>query len=303
MNILKANAVDLAYESFGDGNADTILLLAGLGTQMIRWTVPFCEGLVAKGYRVIRFDNRDAGRSTHFAHHPAPDFEVLAATLMAGKRPDVLYTLYDMARDATGLLDALSIDRAHFVGRSMGGMIAQVAASEHPQRVLSLTSIMSGTGNPNLPSAKPDVMAMLTHPAPNPFEDEAGFLAHSLSFARRISGRGYPFDEGAHRALILEETRRSYDPSGFGRQIAAIAVTGDRRSRLATITVPTLVIHGADDPLIPAACGKDTAASIPGAEFMLIDGMGHDLPPELYQVVVDGIARIAGRAEGGVPAA
>jgi len=295
MNILKANGIDLAYESFGPDNAPAILLFAGLGTQMLHWTVPFCETLVARGYRVIRFDNRDAGCSTHFTDHPAPDFNALAATLMAGQRPDVLYTLHDMARDAVGLLDALAIDRAHFVGRSMGGMIAQVAASEHPQRVLSLTSIMSSTGNPNLPSADSDIMAMLTHSAPSPFEDEAGFLAHSLAFARRIAGKGYPFDEAAHRALILEETRRAYDPGGFARQIAAIAVTGDRRARLATITVPTLVVHGADDPLIPAACGRDTAAAIPGAEFLLIEGMGHDLPPELYQVVADGIGRTASR--------
>jgi pimeloyl-ACP methyl ester carboxylesterase len=174
----------------------------------------------------------------------------------------------------------------------MGGMIAQIAASEHPGRVLSLTSIMSSTGNPNLPSAAPDVMAMLTRRAPNPREDEAGYLEHGVAFARRIAGPRFPLDTEAYKALLREETRRAYDPAGFARQIAAIAVTGDRRSRLAGIAVPTLVVHGADDPLIPSACGADTASSIPHAEFMRIEGMGHDLPPELYQAVADGIARI-----------
>jgi pimeloyl-ACP methyl ester carboxylesterase len=159
-----------------------------------------------------------------------------------------------------------------------------------------MTTIMSSSGNPNLPTAASDVMAMMRRRAPNPFEDEAGFLEHSLAFARRIASPGFPFDAEAQSALILEETKRAYDPTGFARQIAAIAVTGDRRSRLASITVPTLVVHGADDPLIPAPCGRDTASSIPGAEFMLIEGMGHDLPPELYQVVADGIERIARRA-------
>jgi pimeloyl-ACP methyl ester carboxylesterase len=245
---------------------------------------------------VIRFDNRDAGCSSHFTDYPAPDFGALATALAAGQRPSVPYTLHDMASDAIGLLDALGIERAHLVGRSMGGMIAQVAASNYPKRIWSLTSIMSSTGNPGLPSASQEVMTMLTTRAPNPLEDEAGFLEHSLAFARRIAGPGYPFDEQAHRALILEETRRAYDPAGFGRQIAAIAATGDLRPLLARITVPSLIVHGADDALIPAACGKDTASSIRGSEFMLIDGMGHDLPSSLYQTLADGIDRVARRA-------
>lgn len=293
MAIVRTNAIDLAYDSFGNEADETILLIAGLGTQMIRWTVPFCEKLAARGYRVIRFDNRDAGCSTHFRDLAPPDFGALAATLMAGRRPDVPYTLGDMAADVVGLLDVLAIDRAHVVGRSLGGMIAQIVASEYPGRVLSLTSIMSSTGNPNLPQAAPDVMALMMRPAPDPTSDEAGFVAHSLAFARRIAGGGHPFDEEACRVLTLEEIRRAYDPGGFGRQIAAIAVTGDRRSRLATITAPTLVIHGSEDPLIPPACGEDTAASIPDADFMLIDGMGHDLPPALYGTVIDAIDRTA----------
>jgi pimeloyl-ACP methyl ester carboxylesterase len=208
----------------------------------------------------------------------------------------VPYTLDDMARDALGLLDALSIRKAHWVGRSMGGMIAQVAASQHSDRVLSLTSVMSSTGNPALPAASADVMALMTRRAPNPLEDEHGYVEHALVFARRIAGSGAVFDEAAHRALILEEVRRAYDPAGFGRQLAAIAVAGDRRAALAGIKVPTLVIHGADDPLFPPECGRDTASAIPGAELLMIDGMGHDLPPAFYEVVAEGIDRTAGRA-------
>ncbi|MFF2092393.1 alpha/beta fold hydrolase [Paenibacillus sp. NPDC058174] len=295
MNILKVNGVELAYDSFGNDNDEAIILIAGLGTQMIRWTVPFCELLAARGFRVIRFDNRDVGCSTHFNHYPTLDFEALEAALMSGKQPDIPYTLDDMANDAIGLLDALSIDRAHFVGRSMGGMIAQVAASGYPERVLSLTSIMSSSGNPALPQASQEVMGMMTSPAPNPFEDEAGYLAHSTAFAKRVAGTGYPFEEDAYHALILEEVRRSYDPGSVGRQIAAIAVSGDRRPRLATIKVPALVIHGMDDPLFVPACGEDTASAIPGAELMLVEGMGHDLPHQLYELTADGIERTARR--------
>ncbi|MEC5405039.1 alpha/beta hydrolase [Paraburkholderia sp. MPAMCS5] len=302
MEFVKTNSVTVGYESFGDEDAEVILLISGLGAQMIRWTAPFCESLVAKGFRVIRFDNRDAGSSTHFTHSPAPDFSALASAIAAGRTPDVPYTLYDMVGDAIGLLDALQIDRAHVVGRSMGGMIAQLMSSEYPERILSLTSIMSSTGNPNLPSAAPDIMAMLTKRSPHPFEDEAGFLEHSLAFARRIASPGYPLDEEVHRILVLEEARRAYDPAAFGRQIGAIAATGDIRSRLARIVAPTLVVHGVDDPLIPLDCGRDTAISIPGAEFMAVNGMGHDLPSALYHTVADAIDRTARRQNPGKPA-
>lgn len=298
MATFNVNGINLSCDNFGDNNAEPVLLIAGLGTQMIRWSVLFCESLVARGYRVIRFDNRDAGGSTHFTGYPTPDFGELVSTLSAGQRPNVPYTLFDMAGDTIGLLDALGIPRAHLVGRSMGGMIAQIAASEYPERVLSLTSVMSSTGNPSLPSASPEVMTMLTQPAPNRLDDESGYLEHRLAFARRIASPGYPFDEEYHRALILEETRRAHDPTSFGRQIAAIAATGDLRPLLAKITVPSLIVHGADDALIPAACGRDTASSIQGSEFMLINGMGHDLPPSLFQTVADGIDRVARRAIG-----
>ncbi len=293
MTFATTNGLDLAYDSFGSEADEALLLIAGLGVQRIRWAEPFCEMLAGQGFRVIRFDNRDAGCSTHLSQHAPPDLGALVAALRAGRRPVVPYTLVDMAADAVGLLDALAIPRAHVVGLSMGGMIAQIMASEHPGRVLSLTSIMSGTGNPALPQAEPDVMALMMRPVPDPARDEAGFLAHSLAFARRIAGPDHPVDEAAHRRLVLEEAKRSHDPAGAGRQLAAMVVAGDRRARLATIGVPVLVIHGACDPLIPPACGADTAAAIPGAEFLLVDGMGHHLPASLHERVADAIVRAA----------
>ncbi|OWK39165.1 alpha/beta fold hydrolase [Fimbriiglobus ruber] len=291
----KANGIALEYDSFGAEDAEPVLLITGLGVQMTRWAVPFCEILAGLGYRVIRFDNRDAGLSTHFNDLPVPELATVALAVARGERPDVPYTLYDMAADAVGLLDALGIERAHIVGRSMGGMIAQLVASEHPHRTLSLTSIMSNTGNPGLPSATPEAMAALTSRPPHPSEDEESFLTHSVAFARVIGSPGYPFDEAAQRAQALADAKRAYNPAGFGRQIAAIVATGDRRARLKTITAPTLVVHGADDPLIPKAGGEDTAANIKGAELKVIPGMGHDLPPALYETVALAIAANARR--------
>ncbi|MCP1133774.1 alpha/beta fold hydrolase [Paenibacillus polysaccharolyticus] len=293
MNMLRVNDIDIAYDSYGSEKNETILLIAGLGTQMIRWTVPFCEMLAARGFRVIRFDNRDTGLSTHFSNHATLDFEALAQTLMSGKLPDLPYTLDDMADDTIGLLNALGIKKAHVVGRSMGGMIAQLMVSQYPERVLSLTSLMSTTGNTELPPTSPEVMALMTGPAPNPMEDEEGYLAHSVAFAKRIAGTGYPFEEDAYRSLIREEIQRAYDPGSVGRQIAAIAVSGDRRARLAKVKVPALVIHGVEDPMFVPACGRDTAEAINGAELMLLEGMGHDLPQQLFETVVDGIERTA----------
>jgi len=286
---VKANGIAIEYDSLGAKDAEPMLLISGLGVQMIRWTIPFCQRLAAHGYRVIRFDNRDVGLSTHFHNAPIPDVAAVANAVARGAQPEVPYSLYDMANDAVGLLDALEIERAHIVGRSMGGMIAQLIASEHPHRTLSLTSIMSSTGNPDLQAAAPEVMAVLMRRAPHPREDEEGFLAHSLAFSRAIASPGYPFDEAAQRAQALAEIKRAYNPAGFGRQIAAIAATGDRRCRLNTITTPTLVIHGANDLLIPVAGGMDTAAHISGATLQVIEGMGHELPPALYEDIAHAI--------------
>jgi pimeloyl-ACP methyl ester carboxylesterase len=291
-----ANGLTIEFDSFGSIDAEPILLISGLGVQMIRWSAPFCNALASQGYRVIRFDNRDVGLSTHLDLAPVPELSALAQALGRGDRPGAPYTLRDMADDAVGLLDALKLERAHVVGRSMGGMIAQLMAGEHPHRVLSLTSIMSSTGNPDLPGPSPEAMAALTRRGPDPSQDEAGYLAHTVASARVIASPGFPFDEDAQGAQASAEVRRAYDPAGFGRQIAAMITAGDRRARLNTIVAPTLVLHGAEDLLIPMAAGQDTAANIGGAELIVIDGMGHDLPRELHETFALAIAANARRA-------
>jgi pimeloyl-ACP methyl ester carboxylesterase len=296
MTTIAANGMHVCVESFGEADAETVLLIAGLGTQMIRWPTAFCQALSARGLRVVRFDNRDAGRSTHLSRSAPPDFRAVAGAVAAGLRPAVPYTLHDMAMDAVGLLDALGVKRAHLVGRSMGGMIAQIVAGIRPDRVASLTSIMSSTANPALPPASPEVMAVLGRPVPDPLLDEAGHVEHGLAVARLLAGPVYPIDERAWRALLREEARRAWNPAGFARQLAAIAATGDLRPMLAGLTVPAFVVHGTRDPLVPAECGRDTARSIPGAQLLMIEGMGHDLPPPLHGMVIDGVERNVRRA-------
>jgi pimeloyl-ACP methyl ester carboxylesterase len=296
------NGLTLAYDAFGSEAGEAILLISGLGTQMTRWAEDFCRLLAARGYYVIRFDNRDVGLSTHLTDLGTPDFAALATVVQAGRAPDVPYTLHDMAADALGLLDALHVERAHVVGRSMGGMIAQLVAAAAADRTASLTTIMSSTGSPELPAADPDVMAMLTAPSPDPKGDEAGFLAHGLAFARRIGSPAYPMDPNAMRSQLLDDARRAHDPAGVARQIGAIAATGDLRPLVSRIRVPALAIHGSDDPLIPSAGSEDIVRCIPGSELLLIEGMGHDLPPGLHRTVADAIVRTARRAAYRPPA-
>lgn len=296
MPSVRANGIVIAFDEFGRKDAEPLLLVSGLGVQMIRWAEPFCELLAAQGYRVIRFDNRDVGLSTHLDDAPVIEIAALAEALGRGERPNLAYTLGDMVEDAVGLLDALGIERAHVVGRSMGGMIAQSIAAEYPHRVLSMASIMSSTGNPELPPPTPEAMSALTRSAPDPARDEPGYLSHCVATARVIASPGFVFDAGAYQAQALAELRRAHNPAGFGRQIAAMITAGDRRARLNTIVAPTLVAHGADDLLIPVAGGRDTAASIKDSRLMIIDGMGHDLPVELHEAFALAIAENAGRA-------
>ncbi len=283
MSRTAVNEIEVEFEVFGRSDAPAILLISGLGVQMTRWAVPFCEQLVDRGFFVVRYDNRDVGRSTHFHAAPVPSIDAVVAALKYGKTPDVPYTLRDMAMDAVGLLDALDIESGHLVGRSMGGMIGQLVAAEFPARATSLTSIMSSSGNPNLPPGDPKAVSLLRAVAPDPRLDEDAYLDHAVAVARALAGTAYPFDEAFARTQAREEARRAFDPAGVGRQFAALVADGDRRSRLKTIVTPTQVIHGDADPLVPLDCGKDTAANIHGAELRVISGMGHEIPPPLYE--------------------
>lgn len=296
MASIQANGITIEYESFGPHDATPVLLIMGLGGQLTLWPVEFCEALVGHGFRVIRYDNRDIGLSSKFDHAGVPDMGALMMASLTGKRPDVAYTLDDMAADGVGLLDALGIDRAHIVGASMGGMIAQLVAAAYPERTLSLTSIMSTTGNPAIPPARPEALAVLTNrPATT---DPDALVAFSVNAARVIGSPAYPASEDRLLTRVRADLQRSYSPTGFMRQMAAVVAGGDRRARLAAITAPTLVIHGDADPLVSIEGGRDTAASIKGAELKVIPGMGHDLPLELVGTIAGAVADIASRAGG-----
>ena len=301
MPVVKANGIELAYEDHGSRESPAMLLIMGLGGQLTQWPSEYVDALVARGFRVIAFDNRDIGLSTHFDGQPAPTMAEVATALMAGLRPKLPFTLTDMAADAVGLLDALGIDKAHLVGVSMGGMIAQLVAVEAPERTLSLTSIMSSTGNPAMPQGKPEALAVLTGAPAN--DSEEALVDFGVLSVRAVESPAYPKDEQVLRERVRASVRRSSNPAGVARQIAAILGDGDRRQRLARLRVPTLVIHGADDPLVPAACGEDTARSINGAELKIIPGMGHDLPVELANEIGDAIAALARRATNEVSTA
>ena len=297
---IRANGVMLEYEVTGDAAAKPVLLIMGLGAQLTRWSPEFTTKLAARGYRVIRFDNRDIGLSEKLDAAGPPDIPALFAARNEGKWPKVAYDLNDMAADAAGLLDALGIARAHIVGASMGGMIAQLVAADHPEKTLSLTSIMSTTGNPALPAATPAAMERLNMPAPDPTKDLEAYVAHSIVGARVMGSPGYPVSDEILRDEAISTVKRSYYPLGFMRQYAAILGSPDRRTKLATITAPTVVIHGDADPLVPIDGGRDTAASIPGAELLVIPGMGHDVPAALYDRIIDGIVQAAARAKAPV---
>lgn len=292
------NGVEIEWEARGDPAAPAVLLIMGLGAQMTAWPEEFMAALVAHGLRVIRFDNRDVGLSTKFDAAGMPNLPAIGAALMAGRTPDIAYALEDMAADAVAVLDAAEVERAHVVGASMGGMIAQLVATEHPERVLTLTSIMSTTGNPALPRATAEANAVLmTRPTGSDIES---LVAHGVKSAKVIGSPGYPVDEAVLAQRIRASAERMHYVPGFARQMAAIMANGDRRPRLAGIVAPTLVIHGADDPLVPVEGGRDTARSIPGAALIELPGMGHDLPAALIGRITDAIAGHARRAS--VPA-
>jgi len=275
MSKVTANGIQIEYETFGNPSGRPLLLIIGLGGQLIFWDEALCRDLAGRGHYVIRFDNRDAGLSTKFDKAGVPNIVEILGKMMRGQKIGAPYTLDDMADDAAGLLDALGIQRAHICGMSMGGMIAQTMAIRHPSRLLSLISIYSTTGNPELPQAKPEVMGLLI--APPPKEREA-FSKHMVGLFKAISGPGFPVDEEWTGKILGRSYERCFYPQGMMRQLVAILAHGNRKPALASVKVPTLVIHGTEDPLVPVEGGKDTAQAIPGAQLMLIEGMGHDLP-------------------------
>lgn len=288
---VSANGIALEYEDYGDKSAPPLLLVMGLGAQLTLWPIELVEALVSRGFRVIRYDNRDIGLSHKMEGARAPGMVRHILMKRFGLNPRVPYTLADMAKDGVGLLDALGIGKAHVVGASMGGMIAQHIAFTHPERVLSLTSIMSTTGNPKLPPAQKQALDVLTRrPASMA---ETVLIEHGVKIGRTIGSPGYPTDEARLRANVTRDFRRSFYPAGMPRQLAAIIADGCRRQRLAGVRAPTLVIHGEGDPLVPVEGGRDTAAHIPGARLKTIPGMGHDLPLALVDEIADAIAEHA----------
>lgn len=283
------NGIEIEYESLGDPSGEPLLLVMGLGGQLVLWPDSFCNALVERGYHVIRYDNRDVGLSSKFAdvEHDPPLEAMRKAS--AGEPVRAPYLMHDIAADGAGLLDALELERAHVVGASMGGMIAQTLAIAFPDRVQTLTSIMSTTGDRSLPGPKPEAMQILMRPTAQSVEEA---IEGALTATRIIGSPGH-LDED----WVRESTTRSWerDPrrDGLARQLVAIMASGSRRSALETLNTPTLVIHGEDDPLVPVECGRDTLSAIPGAKGLFITGMGHDLPTVFHETVIDAIHDLA----------
>lgn len=280
--------LELVYETIGDPGGEPLLLVMGLGMQLIHWDRELCELFAGRGFHVIRFDNRDAGLSTK-VNAPVPN----VLRLMAGLPARVPYRLGDMAEDSFGLLDRLGIERAHVVGTSMGGMIAQTMAIRRPERVLSLASMMSTTGDRRVGTPKLRVWSVLTRRAP---AGRDAYVEYFLRVFRMIGSPAYPQDEARTRELAAATYDRCHDPAGTARQLGAILASGSRTAALRTLELPAVVIHGEADPLVPLRAGMATARAIPGAELVRIPGMGHDMPRELWPTYVDAIARNADRA-------
>ncbi|WP_428678987.1 alpha/beta fold hydrolase [Sphingopyxis sp.] len=286
-----ANGISITFEDKGPKDAPAILLVMGLGGQLTLWPDEFVDALVAHGFRVIRYDNRDVGLSTRFDSAGVPNLKWMFVKAALKLPVRSAYTLADMAADGMALLDHLGIERAHVVGASMGGMIAQHIAARYPARVLSLTSVMSTTGNPRLPRAQKEAMRVLANRPMN--GDPEALIAYSVNAARVIGSPGYPAAEDRLQRRVRNDFERGWYPQGVARQMAAIVADGDRRAMLKTIKAPTLVIHGEADPLVPIAGGRDTAETIPGARLLTIPGMGHDLPLALVDTLADAVAQHA----------
>lgn len=282
--------IKVVYQRIGNPALPPVFLIMGAGAQMINWPEGFCLELARHGLHLIRFDNRDAGLTTHFSNAPVPDF----SAIQSGDFSTVAYTLSDMAADTVGLMDALGYDRAHLVGASMGGMIAQTIAIEYPERVRSLTSMMSTTGNPLVGQPDYSVLASLGSP---PYDDRQAYIDWQIQSRKAIGSPKYPFDENAIAKIAGLAWDRDHDPLGMLRQAAAVIKSGDRTEQLRSIKVPTLVIHGEDDKMIDISGGRAVASAIPGAELVTFKGMGHDLPKPLWPVLAEKIAHLIHRVE------
>lgn len=278
----EANGIKICYDTFGKNEDPALLLIMGLASQMVTWEEEFCEEIAQHGYFVIRFDNRDVGLSTKFDDAPIPN----VFALIQGEKVEVPYKLIDMAKDAIGLLDALKISAAHVCGVSMGGMIAQTLAIHFPMKLRSLISIMSTTGDPSLPQPTPEAMSHLLAPAET--EREAN-IKQGVETWKVLNGGVLPFDEEQARTRVARAFDRAFYPDGSGRQLGAILASGSRKEQLRSIKIPTLVIHGDADPLVPIEGGKDTAASIPNAKFVKIKGMGHNISPDIAPKIIEEI--------------
>ena len=289
---LTANNLTLHYDEHGDPLHPVILLVTGLGAQMLLWPEELVQALAAKGYRVIRYDNRDIGLSQKMDAAKAPSLKTQVLRKLIGWPAKVPYTLKDMADDGMGVLDALGIEKAHIVGASMGGMIAQLMAIHHGHRILSLTSIMSTTGNAKLPQADKEAIETLT--APIESMKEEWLIEHGIAIQKAIGSPGFAPDPEHRRARVTRTVKRSVYPAGMPRQLAAIIDDGDRTKRLATVTAPTLVLHGEGDPLVKVEAGRATAKAIPDAKLVTIPGWGHDLPQQLTGRLADEITAHTG---------
>ena len=292
---ISANGVQLEVEDHGPVSGEPLLLIMGLGMQLVAWHTEFVASLVARGFRVIRFDNRDSGLSQRFDQLGVPNLVFDSIKYAVGLKVTGPYTVADMADDTVGLLDALGIQSAHVCGASMGGMIAQQLAVRHPARVKSLTLMMTSSGSRRLPGPKLKVRAALIS-RPQNANDIESVIAHYVRLYKLIGSPRYPASDAYLNERLGLSVRRSYRPQGTLRQMVAIAADADRSALLSQIKLPTQVIHGQDDPLVPVAAGHDLAQKIAGAKLDLIEGMGHDLPVELWQRFVAGISDAAARA-------
>ena len=293
---VRANGIDIEYESFGRESDPLVLMIMGLGASLVLWPDSLCQGLAARGFRAVRFDNRDIGKSSHLSELGTPNIPELLQQATSGQQPKVPYSLSDMADDAVGLMLALGAERAHLVGGSMGGMIGQLVAINHPERAKSLISIMSTSGRP-FPAPNPEALKVLFTPPKSARRDD---LIETACLVRRaLGGPGYPESEADIRVKAERLVDHApYDPAGIARQTAAVIAAPPRNALLKAVRCPALVLHGDSDPLFPAAAAKDTAENIPGAELVVIPGMGHAIPESLAPLCVKLIGDFVEKAEG-----